>query len=84
MNHLSKTKLILYLAAIFVAGGVTGATVAVKAAKQIMTEAPRTGPFEARYLKEEARQWQLAVLKRGGAVPIPTNLMEREQAQELS
>jgi len=52
MNHLSKTKLILYLAAIFVAGGVTGATVAVKAAKQIMTEAPRTGPFEARYLKE--------------------------------
>jgi len=32
-------------------------------------------------LKEEARQWQLAVLKRGGAVPIPTNLMEREKLE---
>ena len=29
MNSLSKTKFVLYLAAIFLAGGVTGATVAV-------------------------------------------------------
>jgi len=43
MNRLSKTKLICYLAAIFVAGGVTGATVAVKATKQMMAETPRPG-----------------------------------------
>src|SRR6185369_14561846 len=52
MNRLSKSKLICYLAAIFIAGGVTGATVAVKATKQMMTEAPRPGRIEARYLKE--------------------------------
>ena len=52
MSDLSKTKLISYLAAIFVAGGITGATVAARATKQIMTESPRTGPMEARYLKE--------------------------------
>ena len=51
MNGLSKTKLFMYLAAIFIAGGVTGATVAVKASKQ-MAEAPRFGHLEAHYLKE--------------------------------
>jgi len=51
MNRLSKTKLICYLAAIFVAGGVTGATVAMKATKQ-MAQAPPPGRIEARYLKE--------------------------------
>ena len=53
MNSLSKTKIILYLIAIFAAGGVTGATVAVKATKQMMAETPRTGRMEARYLKEK-------------------------------
>jgi Spy/CpxP family protein refolding chaperone len=52
MNGLSKTNLILYLAAIFVAGGVTGATVALKASKQMMAEAPPPGRLDARYLKE--------------------------------
>ena len=52
MNLPSKPKLIFYLAAIFLAGGVTGATVAVKATKQIMAEPPKTGHIEAQYLKE--------------------------------
>ena len=43
MNLPSKPKLIFYLAAIFLVGGVTGATVAVKATKQIMAEPPKTG-----------------------------------------
>jgi len=51
MNSLSKTKFVLYLAAIFLAGGVTGATVAVKATRQI-SEAPPSGHFDARYLKQ--------------------------------
>ena len=52
MNSLSKTKLILYLVAIFVAGGVTGAVVALKADKQMMTEAPRPARLETRYLRD--------------------------------
>jgi len=52
MNRLSKTKLILYLAAIFVAGGVTGAMVALKADKQATTEAPRVARLETRYLRD--------------------------------
>jgi Spy/CpxP family protein refolding chaperone len=52
MNGLSKTKLISYLAAIFVAGGITGATVAVTATKKLMAEPPRTEHMEAHYLKE--------------------------------
>lgn len=52
MNSLSKTKLILYLMAIFVAGGVTGAVVALKADKQMMTEAPRPARLETRYLRD--------------------------------
>jgi gas vesicle protein len=52
MNNLTKTKLISYLAAIFLAGGVTGATVAVTAGKQMMAEPPRNGHIETRYLKE--------------------------------
>ena len=52
MSSLSKTKLILYLLAIFVAGGVTGAMVALKADKQMMTEAPRPARLETRYLRD--------------------------------
>ena len=52
MNNLTKTKLISYLAAIFLAGGVTGATVAVTAAKQLAAKPPRIGHIETRYLKE--------------------------------
>ena len=52
MNQISKTKLVLYLVAIFVAGGVTGATVAVTASKQIIAETPRPGHLEAHWLKE--------------------------------
>jgi len=47
MNHLSKTKFICYLAAIFFAGGITGATVAVAVTKQMMAEAPRPGRMDA-------------------------------------
>jgi len=52
MNDLTRTKLISYLAAIFLAGGVTGATVAVTATKQMTTEPPRNGRIESRDLKE--------------------------------
>ncbi len=53
MNGLSKTKLMLYLAAIFVAGGVTGAAIAVKTTKQMIEETPRPARFESRYFKEK-------------------------------
>lgn len=53
MNGISKAKLILYLAIIFAAGGVTGAMFAARATKQMMAaEAPRPGRLESRYLKE--------------------------------
>ena len=56
MSSLSKAKFILYLVAIFVAGGVTGAIIAVRTEKQIMAEPPRPERFEPRleprYLKE--------------------------------
>lgn len=52
MNGLSKTKLILYLAAIFLAGGVTGVTVALRVSRQTLAEGPRPTRLDARYLKE--------------------------------
>jgi Spy/CpxP family protein refolding chaperone len=52
MNGLSKTKLTLYLAAIFLAGGVSGAMLALRVSRQTMAEAPRPGRLDARYLKE--------------------------------
>ena len=41
MTGLSKTKLIFYLAAIFVAGGITGAAIALKTSKQMLNSALR-------------------------------------------
>jgi len=52
MTGLSKTKLIFYLAAIFVAGGITGAAIALKTSKQMLTEPPRPVRLETRYLRE--------------------------------
>ena len=55
MNHLSKAKFISYLVAIFLAGGVTGATVAVSVTRQMVAEPPHSGRMDARYLKERFR-----------------------------
>ena len=52
MSGVSKTKLILYLAAIFIAGGVTGAAIALKTSRQMTAEIPRPGRLDTRYLKE--------------------------------
>ncbi len=52
MNKLSKTQFVLYLVAIFVAGGVTGAAIALKTSKQMMAEAPAPSRIDARYLKQ--------------------------------
>ena len=52
MNGLSKTEVICYLTAIFVAGGVTGATVAAMATKKMLAEPPRPEHMESHYLKE--------------------------------
>jgi Spy/CpxP family protein refolding chaperone len=54
MNHLSRWKVALYLAAIFVAGGVTGWTIAARATKEKMYSSFRSDEFAA-HLRERVR-----------------------------
>jgi len=54
MNHLSRWRVGLYLAAIFVAGGVTGWTIAARATKERMYSSIRSDEF-ATQLRERVR-----------------------------
>src|ERR1041385_5233038 len=54
MNHLSKWRVGLYLAAIFIAGGVTGWTIAARTTKEKMYSSIRSDEFAA-HLRERVR-----------------------------